>query len=339
MDHAGTGMNRLMSTQKIVPASAVKEVEVTVDRYPDRDGTNFSSDSEHHYLTDATGNHGAMVAHDGANDYVYFQYFDAFGVPVDRQTFAPVEEAGEYNWRGREGSESDVNVPIPNDVAKQASQLVYMQARYYDPELGRFLQADPLPISSLSTQRINRYAYVNNDPVNLTDPLGYGFWGGAAAWGGFYSGFLMGEMAALSNDHALFGGSGTFEPFKRQLDRLLLDFAGMILGSTCSFPAKLILRLSDILDDGKISLPEASLLAGFLAMNFGFKAAFKAAVNPVFAARFGFVTGFLFGYVSFSCASPYPPLWRKIGLPDDESRDIPAAYWDGIYGLYLVRKT
>ncbi len=44
----------------------------------------------------------------------------------------------------------------------------YYKARDYDPELGRFLQTDPIDISG----GINLYAYVENDPINWTDPLG-----------------------------------------------------------------------------------------------------------------------------------------------------------------------
>jgi RHS repeat-associated protein len=44
----------------------------------------------------------------------------------------------------------------------------YYKAREYDPELGRFLQADPIGYEDSP----NLFAYVLNDPVNLTDPLG-----------------------------------------------------------------------------------------------------------------------------------------------------------------------
>jgi RHS repeat-associated protein len=50
--------------------------------------------------------------------------------------------------------------------------LDYMHARYYSAGLGRFLSVDPVPGSIGSSQSWNRYGYVHNNPVNLTDPLG-----------------------------------------------------------------------------------------------------------------------------------------------------------------------
>jgi len=50
--------------------------------------------------------------------------------------------------------------------------LHYLRARYYDPELGRFLTRDPVCGSPNDPQSLNRYAYVGNNPVNLTDPTG-----------------------------------------------------------------------------------------------------------------------------------------------------------------------
>jgi RHS repeat-associated protein len=43
--------------------------------------------------------------------------------------------------------------------------LYYFKNRYYSPKLGRFLQPDSVP-------DVNLYAYVQNDPVNNTDPFG-----------------------------------------------------------------------------------------------------------------------------------------------------------------------
>jgi len=49
-----------------------------------------------------------------------------------------------------------------------------MQARYYDPVLGRFLSNDPVGFvdSGLNPQMFGRYTYGLNDPVNLIDPDG-----------------------------------------------------------------------------------------------------------------------------------------------------------------------
>ena len=46
--------------------------------------------------------------------------------------------------------------------------LWYYKARMYEPELGRFLQPDPIGYDDSP----NLYAYVLNDPINLIDPLG-----------------------------------------------------------------------------------------------------------------------------------------------------------------------
>ena len=46
------------------------------------------------------------------------------------------------------------------------------KARFYDPLLGRFIQSDTLIPSPSSSQALNRYAYVNNNPVNFNDPTG-----------------------------------------------------------------------------------------------------------------------------------------------------------------------
>lgn len=51
--------------------------------------------------------------------------------------------------------------------------LVHMNGRVYDPSIGRFVSADPYIPSPNNPQSYNRYAYVNNNPLSLTDPTGY----------------------------------------------------------------------------------------------------------------------------------------------------------------------
>ena len=50
--------------------------------------------------------------------------------------------------------------------------LVYMQARYYDPSIGRFLSVDPVGPIAGNIFNFSRYSYTNNNPVNHIDPDG-----------------------------------------------------------------------------------------------------------------------------------------------------------------------
>lgn len=50
--------------------------------------------------------------------------------------------------------------------------LDYMHARYYSPNLGRFMSVDPVGGTVGSSQSWNRYSYVLNEPVGLIDPDG-----------------------------------------------------------------------------------------------------------------------------------------------------------------------
>jgi RHS repeat-associated protein len=52
--------------------------------------------------------------------------------------------------------------------------LVNMNARLYDPVLGRFLSADSEVQFSGDLQSYNRYTYAMNNPLSYTDPTGHG---------------------------------------------------------------------------------------------------------------------------------------------------------------------
>jgi len=51
--------------------------------------------------------------------------------------------------------------------------LIHMNGRVYDPDLGRFISADPFVQAPLMSQSLNRYSYVMNNPLSLIDPSGY----------------------------------------------------------------------------------------------------------------------------------------------------------------------
>src|SRR5690606_1854351 len=58
------------------------------------------------------------------------------------------------------------------NTASTNDDLDYMHARHYNPQLGRFLQIDPLAGSVRRPQTLNRYAYVSGNPLTRTDPTG-----------------------------------------------------------------------------------------------------------------------------------------------------------------------
>jgi len=50
--------------------------------------------------------------------------------------------------------------------------LLFYNARYYDPLVGRFVSPDSIVPDPANPQDLNRYSYVRNNPVSYTDPTG-----------------------------------------------------------------------------------------------------------------------------------------------------------------------
>jgi len=57
-------------------------------------------------------------------------------------------------------------------VVTDANGLLYMRARYYSPELRRFVNADVVQGSIDKAITLNRYAYADGNPVSFVDPFG-----------------------------------------------------------------------------------------------------------------------------------------------------------------------
>jgi RHS repeat-associated protein len=51
--------------------------------------------------------------------------------------------------------------------------LLFYNARYYDPTIGRFVSADSIVPSPGNPQTLNRYAYAYNNPLRYNDPTGH----------------------------------------------------------------------------------------------------------------------------------------------------------------------
>ncbi len=95
---------------------------------------------------------------------------DAAGSPLVRHViYRPfggvvVESAG--------GSSVAPEIGFTGQRFEKPAALYDYGARWYDPEMGRFLQPDPIVPEPFNPQSLNRYSYVMNDPVNRIDPTG-----------------------------------------------------------------------------------------------------------------------------------------------------------------------
>lgn len=146
---------------------------------------------EHKQYISAGGNTFAVLNTKGATTetrYLHKDHLgstdvitDELGAVVERQSFDPHGLRRYTDWqptpigisltsaittRGFTGHEMDGEIGLVN-----------MNARMYDPVLGRFLTPDTYVQFPDNAQSYNRYTYVNNNPLSFTDPSGH-FLGG-----------------------------------------------------------------------------------------------------------------------------------------------------------------
>jgi RHS repeat-associated protein len=109
----------------------------------------------------------------GAVAYKY-QHTDALGSPVAvTASNRTVLERSEFEPYGKLLNRSLEDGPgYTGHVSDAATGLSYMQQRYYDPGIGRFLTVDPVTADSSSGDNFNLYWYGNDNPYKFTDPDG-----------------------------------------------------------------------------------------------------------------------------------------------------------------------
>ncbi|MBA3471005.1 MAG: hypothetical protein H0T53_15330 [Herpetosiphonaceae bacterium] len=108
-----------------------------------------SSAGRRWYGTDLTGS--VRQTYDDAGTLLTNRSWTPFGIEVGGSGQAGIGYAGE--WQDSTG-------------------LVYLRARWYDPQQGRFLSRDPWDGAVTSPQTLNPYAYAHNQPSRFSDPSG-----------------------------------------------------------------------------------------------------------------------------------------------------------------------
>ncbi|MGB3747876.1 MAG: RHS repeat-associated core domain-containing protein [Rhodanobacter sp.] len=111
------------------------------------------------------------VVHAGTVTYVYT---DAQGTPLaEADASGNITATFDYAPYGSQALGTPPSGPgYTGHVNDPESGLVYMQARYYDPNVGRFLSVDPVGPGEGNVFNFNRFGYADNNPVVNMDPDG-----------------------------------------------------------------------------------------------------------------------------------------------------------------------
>jgi len=105
---------------------------------------------------------------------VEYIHTDALGSAVAiTDSSRGVREIEEYEPFGSSSNRAnDDRAGFTGHPADSLTSLVYMQQRYYDPAIGRFISSDPVTVNLNSGANFPRYAYANNNPYRFIDPDG-----------------------------------------------------------------------------------------------------------------------------------------------------------------------
>jgi RHS repeat-associated protein len=128
--------------------------------------------SEHIYLA------GSLIATRenkwGVSTAVKYQHTDALGSPVAVTNEAgAVIERNDYEPYGAIIGQPNKNgIGFTGHMMDGATGLTYMQQRYYDQSVGRFLSVDPVTANSANGTNFNRFKYAENNPYKFVDPDG-----------------------------------------------------------------------------------------------------------------------------------------------------------------------
>ena len=118
--------------------------------------------------------------------YIVFYDYDAWGNFIikylqDDETYANIEN----DYDGTDTSITNSFIAFINPFRYRSyyydveTGLYYLNSRYYDPQIGRFINADDISILSEGKDffnGLNLYAYCGNNPVNNTDESGNAWW-------------------------------------------------------------------------------------------------------------------------------------------------------------------
>lgn len=116
-----------------------------------------------------------QAAHAGTVTYIYTDQQETVLAEADANGIitASFDDRPYGSAYAGSGMSPAMNGPgYTGQVGDVDTSFVYMQARYYDPTVGRFLTTDPMEPAVGNYFNFNRFAYADNNPVVNDDPNG-----------------------------------------------------------------------------------------------------------------------------------------------------------------------
>jgi RHS repeat-associated protein len=116
---------------------------------------------------------GSLLIAKKEGSTVHYLHTDLLGSPIKGDN-GPAYTEHYRPW----GEKKDHPLQLADDVGYTGHQddlatgLTYMQARYYDPVIGRFLSNDPVGFTPKNPMSFGRYTYANDNPYKFVDPDG-----------------------------------------------------------------------------------------------------------------------------------------------------------------------
>ncbi len=118
-----------------------------------------------------------LISQEKGSDYSVYHYdyrgntvliTDMSGQVTDSFIYGP------YGTIEDRTGNSDIDFLFSGQLGIETDEngLVYLNDRYYDPSVGRFLNEDPYSLKYQDILNLNLYSYCANDPLNNVDPTG-----------------------------------------------------------------------------------------------------------------------------------------------------------------------
>jgi len=124
----------------------------------------------------AGANRVATVESTGSIYYTHSDHLGSSNVITDKN--GSLAQYCEYTPYGMLARNEGTDVTKHKFTGKELDNtgLYFYGARYYDPEIGRFITADTIVQAPYNPQTLNRYSYCGNNPINYVDPTGHFWW-------------------------------------------------------------------------------------------------------------------------------------------------------------------